>query len=78
VLQYLRCGHTPYYFSALMRLFPAPVEPPTLDIDSLSDAAVERLVARSRELLCRADHPREALIELEAVLVGETAASDEL
>lgn len=71
VLQRAR-GNPQLYMSHILKLLPIQVECVGPDLEAWSDADVDEALARARDALTHSQG-RGALIELEAVLLGESA-----
>jgi hypothetical protein len=73
VLERLRYMHTTSYFSTLARLAPPLMESGEPDAETWSDAEAAQIIARARQMLACQPNPRNALVELEAILANEPA-----
>ena len=75
ILDHLGNYHTPAYAGLLGRLLPRQVELSSSFIDEVSDDEIARMLSGVRATVGgHCPDPRGALIELEAILVGEKAS----
>lgn len=72
VLERLRKIHTEHYIDVITRLLPLQIDVTTPDGPAWSEAELADVVRQARAALDRIEDGRSSLIELEAVLVGET------
>ncbi|HEY5289675.1 MAG TPA: hypothetical protein VIJ59_06535 [Caulobacteraceae bacterium] len=71
ILNSIRSKNAPSYFSTLMRALPRFLENDAPDVSTYSDAEAARIINQARRVLGCTTDPRQALIELEAVLSAE-------
>ena len=72
-LKQARNFHVSPYLNIILKLLPAEARFDPPDVQSWSDADVGAALARVRAALERSGGGREALVELEAVLLGEAS-----
>jgi hypothetical protein len=73
LLNRLRIYHAPAYFAILTRLLDRELREETPALDDYDDVELARTVALARSALTLDQSPRDALIELEGVLVGQSS-----
>jgi hypothetical protein len=75
ILDRLGNGYTPAYAGLLGRLLPRQVELAPSFVDDVSDGEIDRMLSGVRATVGgHCGDPRGALIEVEAILVGEKAS----
>jgi hypothetical protein len=73
LLNRLRIYHAPAYFAILTRLLDRELRNETPALEDYDDIELARTVALARSALTLDQSPRDALIELEGVLVGRSS-----
>jgi hypothetical protein len=77
ILDRLAQYHTPAYGALIANLLPRQVELTTSTLDDVSDADIVQMIAGGRNTLGRSvSDPRGTLIQLEAIMTGESGRGD--